>query len=162
MQRLARMQLIGPLVLLAAVLAAETAAYALALAPSSSLLWYLNLEVFSIFRKSRLHLGELSATPFAQLLMIAGPLALAACVGFALKRTLISAIASNLSLVYAAFLVYSWHHWQTFKQVKAASLISVQVPTGSDLYLFAILLIASVASFLASHCLYLRTARSAA
>jgi hypothetical protein len=161
MQRIARIQLIGPLVLLGAVAAAEAAAFALAFAPSSSLLWYLNLEVFSIFRKSRIYLGDLSAIPFAQLLFIAGPLALIAGLGLVLKRNLVLAVASNLSLVYAAVLIYSWHHWHTFKHMKSASLVWVQVPSGSDLYFFAILLIASSASFVASHCFYLRAARSA-
>ena len=66
MQRFARLQLVGPVVLFCAVLAAEAAAYALAQMPSSGFLWYLNPEVFSIFRRSRAALAELGNVPFAQ------------------------------------------------------------------------------------------------
>src|SRR6266567_3594628 len=55
-QETVRLQLVGPLLLLCVVAAAESIAYALAHNPSSALLWYLNLEVFSIFRKSRVAL----------------------------------------------------------------------------------------------------------
>ena len=74
MQGFARLQLVGPVVLFCAVLAAEAAAYALAQMPSSGFLWYLNLEVFSIFRRSRAALAELGNLPFAQVLLIAGPM----------------------------------------------------------------------------------------
>ena len=57
-------------------------------------------------------------------------------------------------------LVYSWHHWHTFNQVKAASLIPVHVPTGSDLYLTVILWIATLVSFTASQRLYQHAART--
>ena len=162
MQGLVRLQLAGPLAFFVAVLAADSAAYALADAPSSAWLWYLNLEVFSIFRKSRNALSDVCGLPFAQLFLIAGPLACLACTGLALKRNLLTAISSNLSFVYAAFVVYSWHHWNSFGSVKSASLALVHVPTGNDLYLFIVLLLTSFASFVASHFLYFRAVRNEA
>ena len=160
MQGLVRLQLAGPIALLVAVFGADSAAYALADAPSSAWLWYLNLEVFSIFRKSRTALSDICSLPFAQVILIAGPLACLACVGLALKRNLLTAVSSNLSFVYAAFVVYSWHHWHSFGTVKSASLAFAQVPTGTDLYLFIVMLLTSFASFAASHFLYFCAVRN--
>src|SRR5438093_11032348 len=120
MQGLRRLQLIGPLVLLFAVGAAEAASHALASDPTSALLWYLNLELFSIFRKSGAFLDYQGSAPFAQLLLVAF-LAVLALIGFIRRRALPVAIASNLSFVYAGFLLYSWHYWNNLGQVRAAS-----------------------------------------
>ena len=103
MQRSARLQIIGPLVLFFAVLAAEGAAYALSEMPSSAFLWYLNLEVFSLFRKSRAALAEVGNLPFAQVLLIAGPITAIGMIGLSLKNKLCLAISSNLSFCFAAF-----------------------------------------------------------
>src|SRR5436309_6740600 len=150
MRGLTRLQLLGPLVLLCIVGAAEAASHALASDPTSALLWYLNLELFSIFRKSGAFLDHYGSVPFAQLLFVAF-LAVLAVIGFARRKFLPVAIASNLSFVYAGFLLYTWHHWNTLGQVRAASLAPVQVPAGSTLYLFVGLLLTSFVSFAASH-----------
>ena len=118
MQRVARIQAVGPVVLFCALLAAEAAAYALAQMPSSGFLWYLNLEVFSIFRKSRAALWELGNLPFAQVLLIAGPMALIGLLGLSLKNNLYVAISSNLSFCFAAFLAYNWHAWTSATHVQ--------------------------------------------
>ena len=159
MHGLARLQLIGPLVLFCAVGMAEAAAYALADTPSSALLWYLNLEVFGIFRRSRAFLADYVSLPFAQLMLVA-PLAILAMAGLARRRRLLAAISSNLSFVYAIFVLFCWHYWNSIGQVRAASLAMVQVPTGSALYLLATLLAASFLSFAASHYIYIRLLRS--
>jgi len=159
MQGLRRLQLVGPLVLLCAVGAAEAASHALASDPTSALLWYLNLELFSVFRKSGAFLDQYGSVPFAQLLIVAF-LAVLAVIGVVRRSALPVAIASNLSFVYAGFLLYSWHHWNSLGQVRAASLAPVQVPAGSTLYLFVSLLLAAFVSFAASHYLYLRLLRS--
>src|SRR5688572_32585680 len=111
MPKHARLQLIGPLVLFCAVLAAEGAAYALAQMPSSGFLWYLNLEVFSIFRRSRAALAEIGNLPFAQALLITGPMVAIGLVGLWLRQNLCLAISSNLSFCFAAFLAYNWYAW---------------------------------------------------
>jgi hypothetical protein len=154
-----RLQLIGPLILLCVVAAAETLAYALADFPSSALLWYLNLEVFSIFRKSRVVLSSYINLPFA-LLLIISPLAFLAMAGIALRRNLLIAISSNLAVGCAAFLFFNWHHWNSLARVRTASLAAVQMPTGNDLCLFALLLLGCLVSFVASHCFYVHLLRS--
>jgi hypothetical protein len=158
MHGFARLQLIGPLALLGPVLGAETAAYALVQRPSSAFLWYLNLEVFGLFRVSRQLTGGFGAFPFSQLLIVA-PVALVAIIGVVFRRNLPLAIASNLSLVYAGFLLYSWQFWHGFRHMRQASLTIVQMPAGYDLYLLGMLLGASCLSFAISHSLYLRAMR---
>lgn len=154
MQRFARIQLLGPLVLFCAALAAEGAAYALSEAPSSGFLWYLNLEVFSLFRRSRAALADFGNLPFAQVILIAGPMALIGIAGLLLKNKLCLAISSNLSFCFAAFLAYNWHAWTSTAHVKAASLIFVHIPSGGTLWMIVILAITSFLSFAASHLLY--------
>jgi hypothetical protein len=162
MSILFRLQLVGPVVLFCAALAAESAAYALTQAPSSGFLWYLNLEVFNLFRRSRIILGQYCDLPFAHILMVAGPMALLGLAGLALKRNLCLAVSSNLGFIYAAFLAYSWFAWNNGGRVTSASLASVYVPTGDALYLFVVLAITALVSFAASHCLYFRALRSEA
>ena len=161
MERLARLQLIGPLALFGAMGVAEAATLGLVYWPSSSLLWYLNLEVFSVFRKSRLIIDDVCGLAFAQLLVVAGPLALLTCLGIALRRNVMIAAASNLGFVYAVFLVYSWHHWHASGIVRSASLTWVQMPPTSHLYMFSVLMCACFVSFVATHLIYLRAARAA-
>ena len=153
LQETIRLQLVGPLLLLCAVAAAETLAYVLAENPSSAVLWYVNLEVFSIFRKSRVALSSHVNFPFAQLLIIS-PLAFLVLAGIALRRNLLIAISSNLTFICVGFLLFSWHHWNGLGQVRAASLATVHVPTGNDLCLFALLLLGCVVSFVTSHFFY--------
>lgn len=160
MQKLARLQIIGPVVLFLAVFAAEGAAYALAQAPTSGFLWYLNLEVFNAFRRSRAILGDYCSLPFAQLLIVAGPLAALALAGLVWRRKLLVAVSSNLSFICAGLVLYSWNYWHTVSKVRSASLSFVHVPTGSDLYLFAALIGACLVSFVASHFLYFQALRS--
>jgi len=128
-QETIRLQLVGPLLLLCVVSGAETVAYALAHRPSSALLWYLNLEVFSIFRKSRVALSGHVNLPVAQLLIIS-PLALLALAGIVFRRNLPTALSSNLSFVCAGLLLCSWYIWNSRGQVRAASLAAVHMPTG--------------------------------
>ena len=161
MQRFARLQLAGPLALLCAVLTAEGAAYALAQVPSSGFLWYLNLEVFGIFRRSRAALAELGNIPFAQTLLIVGPVVLIGAAGLWFKQNLCLAISSNLSFCFAAFLAYNWHA-SASAIVKTASLISVQVPSGGAFWMITVLAATSFLSFAASHLLYFGALRSEA
>jgi hypothetical protein len=134
-------------------LGAETVAYALAHRPSSALLWYLNLEVFSIFRKSRVALSGHVNLPFAQLLIIS-PLALLVLAGIVFRRNLPTALSSNLSFVCAGLLLCSWYIWNSRGQVRAASLAAVHMPTGNDLCFFVLSLFGCFVSFLTSHFFY--------
>ena len=159
LRTLATLQLAGPVALVLVVAASDTASWALSQSPSSALLWYLHLEVFSIFRRSRWLLADFGSLPFAQLLLIAGPLGLVALLGIILRRNLLVALASNLSLLYAAFLIGGWYAWISPGKITSASLTAVHVPSDSNFYLLLILLIASTVSFSASHLLYIRVLR---
>lgn len=103
------LQLAGPLSVVAMIWCAELSAHALAIWPTSSLLWYLNLEVFQSFRYSIDSFGagrfgnELGVIqslwlPFALTCLIAS--------GLVARNKLPLAIASNLSLIYSGVLLY--------------------------------------------------------
>jgi hypothetical protein len=160
MNPLAKLQLVGPVALFCAVAAAEGAAYALAQAPSWELLWYINLQVFGSFQKSHYVLSNYVDLSYFQLFGVALPLLGLALIGLAAKRQLLLAISSNLSLVYAAFLLYAWHN--VVSAPRAASLADVGAPSGPDFYMFSILLGASLLSFVISHVIYLGAVRARA
>ncbi|MFB9269919.1 hypothetical protein ACFFWD_43510 [Bradyrhizobium erythrophlei] len=156
---LARIQLVGPITLLAAAMAADATAFELAQHPSSNLLWYLNLDVFNMFRKSRAAL-DLGGTPFALTFLIASPIAVIGFAGIALKKNLCLAISSNLALVFSAFVVYSWLVWGRAGEAKSASLAWITAPSSGTSTMLAILVLTSVASFATSHLLYFLMLRS--
>ena len=159
MTRDVRLQLIGPVALFAAVLAAETAAYALARDPSSEMLWYLNLGLFGTFQKSYYLVNSYIEVPGFQLFGIALPVLGIACYGAACRHRLMLAIASSLSFVYAGLLVYAWV--MTQPNTIQASLAPVAIPSGPDFYLLASLIGSSLLSFCISHFLYVRAIRTA-
>jgi len=150
MRRLAYLQLV--------VAAADSASWELNESPSSAL----NLEVFSLIRRSRWMLSDAGSFPFAQPVLIPGPLHLVALLGAILRRNLLVAVASNLSLAYGGFLFASWYTWTSYGEVSFASLTAVHVPTSGNFYLFVVLLIASMVSFSASHLFYIRAVRKRA
>src|SRR5260370_15268543 len=108
MNRLFKLQFLGPLALFAATLCAELAARALQYAPSSEFLWFVNLRMFGIFQRSNARLGEFVAVDGFQLFGIALPIFALACYGLAAKSRLPLALATNLGVGYAVFLVLSW------------------------------------------------------
>ena len=139
--------------MLFSVAAAEAAAWGLAQAPTSETLWYANLRIFGIFQKSHYLLSSSLYFPYSQFFIIALPLFAIATYGLVARRPFLLAVASNLSLVYAAFLLYvgagSQHH------PLAASLSSVAISTGPDIYLPLALVAVSLVSFLVSHFQYI-------
>ncbi len=58
MTRLFKLQFLGPLAVFFATLCAELAVRALDYAPSSELLWFVNLRMFGIFQRSYAMLNE--------------------------------------------------------------------------------------------------------
>ena len=160
MTRLAKLQLIGPIALFGAVLAAESAAWALSKMPSSEFLWYLNLKWFRAFQWSHYTLNDYFTMSYVQLLGIAVPLLTIALIGWALKGRLLVAVASNLSFVYAAFLAYNG--FSAAGLAKSASLVWIDMPAGPDFYLIFVLLGASLMSFVISHVVYLQWVRAQA
>lgn len=162
MSGFARLQLIGPALLFAALLGADGAAYALAMFPSWSFLWRLNLDWFGIFQKADYVLSGYVDVAYFQLLFIGLPLIVMAGCGFICRRRLMLAIASNLSFVYASFLILSWYiNEQSWKQtsLQAAS-FQLVVPEGPDLGIIGALLGASLLSLIVSHMSYLRAVRA--
>jgi len=158
MSRLFKLQFLGPLAVFLATLSAELAVRALAYAPSSELLWFVNLKMFGIFQRSYYMLSELVSLQGFQLFGIALPIFLLACYGLAARRRLPLALASNLSFAYAALLLFSWQ--TPGPPTTQASLGSIAVPTGAGFYVLTGILGTSLVSFAISHLLYLRAARS--
>lgn len=103
------LQLVGPLSLIAMIWCAELAAHALAIWPTSTLLWYLNIEVFQSFRYI---LGSFGFGRFggdlgsAQSLWLPVALTALICAGLIARMKLPLAIASNFSLIYSGLLLY--------------------------------------------------------
>ena len=164
MNRLTKIQLIGPLALACTIAAAELAAKLLAWMPSSEFVWYLNLEVFGVFQRSHYFLSDHFVVPYFQLLFIAAPITLLACSGFALRLRLPVAIASNLGCVYACFLAYTWQKVGAPMQAaslagaasdSAFSLSGISLMPGPQAYVLATLLMTSLLSLIASHTSYL-------
>ena len=160
MNRLSKLQLVGPAFLFAAVLAAEGAAYALSAFPSSTPLWYANLKLFGMFQRSYYLVDSYTGIPSFNLLFIAFPILLLGSLGIVWRKRLLLAISSNLSFVYAGLLIHQW----TLMQPRAlqASLTAIALPVAdADLYLVATLLGASRLSFCVSHTIYVRDVRIA-
>ena len=81
MNRLFKLQFLGPFALFVTALCAELAARALQYAPSSELLWFINLRIFGIFQRSHAMLGEFVAIDGFQFFGLALPIFLLACLG---------------------------------------------------------------------------------
>ncbi len=169
--QLAKLQLVGPFVVAAMIIAAEAAAYALAQRPSSALAWYLNIEVFGLFQRGHYVLSDRFALPYFQLVGVALPILFLAGGGLACRGPLMVATASNLSLVYALFLAYAWHLVETPALVAASlgspplyavlSWSAVTLSSGLHALILLTMLIASLFSCTASHLSYLRAVRQA-
>ena len=157
MNRLFKLQFLGPLALFVATLCAELAARALSFAPGSELLWFVNLRMFGIFQRSHAALPEFVTIDGFQLAGIALPIFLLACYGLAAGRRLPLALATHLSFAYAAFLLLSWQ--SPGGPTMQASLGAIAVPPGAGLYVLTGILGTSMLSFAISHLLYLRAAR---
>jgi hypothetical protein len=152
MIRRAKIQFIGPLTMLIAVSSAEGAAYALEKVPTSETLWYLNLKIFAAFQTSSYFVSS-SGLPYAQLILIALPLFGIALAGIVFERRFLLAIGSNLSFVYAGFLLYCGTANQP--DALAASLTGVAIPMGRNLLLPLILIGTCLVSFVVSQKQYL-------
>ena len=154
----ARLQLIGPAALFAALLGADSAAYALATFPSSATLWRINLGLFGVFQKADYVLSGYVDVAYFQLLFVGLPLVVMAGCGFVFRRTLLLAIACNLSFVYASFLLCSWYMCeQSWRQASLTPVsLMFTVPAGPDLGVIGLLLGASLLSVVVSHMSYLR------
>src|SRR5439155_18529394 len=135
MNRLFKLQFLGPLALFAATLCAELASRALQYAPNSELLWFVNLRMFGIFQRSDAYLSYFVPIEGFQFFGLALPIFLLACFGLAAKSRPVFTVATHLSAAYAGFLVLSWQVGAP--TVTQASLVPVAVPSGAGLYVMA-------------------------
>jgi len=161
MNRLFKLQFLGPFALFAATLCAELAARALQYAPSSELLWFINLRMFGIFQRSYamlLNLSEVIPIDGFRYFGIALPIFVfvLACFGLAAQSRLPLTVATHLSAAYAGFLVLSW---QAGAEITQASLVPIAVPSGVGLYVLATILGTCLMSFVVTHLLYLCAVR---
>jgi hypothetical protein len=157
MSRHAALQLIGPATVFAALLAAECAAYALALYPSSQLLWSVNLQLFGVFQKGHYVLSTYVDIAYFQIACIGLPLLLVACYGLVLKRPLALAVASSLSFIYVAFLLGAAYAWEAWRH---APFVVARILSGPGAWVTAVLVGASLLSLVVSHMSYLRACRA--
>jgi hypothetical protein len=152
MNRLFKLQFLGPFALFAATLCAELAARALEYYPSSEFLWFINLRIFGIFQRSHAVLSLVVAIDGFQFYGIALPIFLFACLGLAAKSRLPLTVATHLSPVYAVFLLLSWR--VGVPTTTQASLGPVAVPSGPGLYVMATILGTCLLSLAVTHLLY--------
>ncbi|WP_249165525.1 hypothetical protein [Bradyrhizobium sp. AUGA SZCCT0431] len=152
MNRLFKLQFLGPFALFTATLCAELAARALQYAPSSELLWFINLRVFGIFQRSYSALSYLVPIDGFQFFGVALPIFALACIGLAARSRLPFTVATHLSVVYAGFLVFSWQ--VGVPTLTQASLGTMAVPSGVGLYVMATILGTCLLSFAVTHLLY--------
>jgi hypothetical protein len=166
MNRLAKLQLFGPLALALMIAAEEAAAYALALKPSSTVAWYLNLEIFAVFQRSHYLLSDKFDIPYLQFLAVAVPVFALASAGFVLRRPLMAAAATNLSFVYVVFLAFAWHAVETpalvtatlepSRSLAAFGWSALTLGSGPHVFVLVVMLIPALLSFVVSHLFYLR------
>jgi hypothetical protein len=154
MIRLFKLQFLGPLALFAAVLSAELAARALAVAPSSEWLWFLNLKMFGLFQRSHEALAGYTDIASFQLFGIALPIFVLACIGLLKGSRLLLAISTQFAAGYAAFLLLAWQ--TPGPSNPQASLYVIATPSGAGFYLLTTILGACLLSCVISHLLYLR------
>ena len=145
------LQLAGPISVIAMIWCAELAAHALAMWPTSTLLWYLNLEVFQSFRYSidSFGFGRLASDigPVQSLWL---PVALTCLIGSGLiaRMKLPLALASNLSLIYSGVLLYGGLAANQLQQSNTFNLNRLSNPT---CFLAASVLVVSLLSSTVSH-----------
>lgn len=132
--------------MITAVACAEFGAHALAYWPSSSLLWYLNLEVFRPLQYSVV--AEDGLGDFAQTLCVIAPLLALICIGLITKIRFPLALASNMSLLYSGLLLYGLY---LANRPAAGTGVKLSALLGPSLLLAGSVLLASFLSSVVSH-----------
>jgi hypothetical protein len=157
MTRLAKLQFAGPAAIFATILAADSAAYALDQAPSSTMLWYINIEFFGIFQNSHSLADSLSGVAHSELLFIATPLLVLAIGGALFRLSLLIALASNLSCLYASFLLYVWYANEHLSREAslAAQISRTDFSIPAEVIVCGLMLVPTLLSLCASHIIYL-------
>jgi len=164
MNRLFKLQFLGPFALFVATLTAELAARALQYAPSSELLWFVNLKMFGIFQRSDAALSYFVPIDGFQFFGIAVPVFALACIGLAARCRPLFTVATHLSVAYAVFMAMSWQMFVPNITHASLGLISVPpgfgaIPSGAGLYVTLTVLGTCLLSFAVTHLLYLLAVR---
>ena len=149
----AKLELAGPVGVATVVAGAEFGAHALAYWPSSPLLWYLNLEVFRPVQYSLVAEQSVALGGLAQTLCVAAPLLGLIGIGLITRARLPLAIASSLSLIYSALLLYGSFLANNPAEAMGIALSFLWVPSS---LLAASVLLASFLSSAISHRAYWR------
>jgi hypothetical protein len=155
---------LGPLCVIAALLGAEAAAYALSRWPTSEFLWYVNLELFRNFQYccDWLPQGMVSAS-YIQLACGVAPLAALILLWLVTKARLALAIASSASVLYAISLLWSSFIVQIPHTSLAATVFSragtLHWVEAQSSYLTLSILAVSLVSCCSSHVNYFRLIR---
>jgi hypothetical protein len=151
-----QLQVIGPLGLVGAIVCAQLCAHALAEWPTSSLVWYLNLEVFRPIRYG-IDFGALEqwlgGSGLTQSIWITAPLLGLVAAGLLLKNKLPLALASHISLLYSALILYESCDTAAGRPTVVATAASFCEPSS---LLATSILLASIASAMISHQVYWR------
>jgi hypothetical protein len=160
MNRCARLQLLGPVIVVAGLLASECASRALAHAPSSPVVWYVSEDLLGLFRDSRRLLdADSSIAQSLLLLLISFGLLSMAGYGFLCGRRLVLAVASNLNVIYVSSLLCTGCGWWT----AVGGLATMgRPPSSGGLAIGAVLAGTSLLSALASHIAYVYAIRDEA
>src|SRR5882757_2207467 len=161
MPRHAKLQMIGPAAVFVALLAAESAAHALAAYPSSRALWSANLQLFCIFRRSHDVFSTYARTyvdvAYFQIVCIGLPLLLTAAYGMFFRRRFALALASTLSFGYVALVLSA--AYVSDASLRHGPFVAARVLSLGDC-LAALLLGASLLSLIVSHMSYLQACRN--
>jgi hypothetical protein len=157
MNRLFKLQILGPMALFLAVAAAEAATVSLAHWPRSEFLWYVNLELFGLLQRSHAAVSYYMNVPGAQFFGVALPIMLLAVYGLAAQKKLVLALASNLSFAAAAYVLVVGQVGA--RVLPQASLVTILTTASDGATVWGAVLAASLASALLSHGLYLAAIR---
>lgn len=156
MKKLTLFQLLGPVALFSAIFAAEVAALGLERFPSSEWLWYLNLKWFGMFQQSHYIVKAFLGGEYEQLFCIALPLIVCACLGVVFKRSLLLAIASNLSFMYMLFVLLAWSG--TKSPIQASLSAQFPVSSNSEVIVLVALVALCLISTVVSHFAFIQKA----
>jgi hypothetical protein len=151
------LQTFGAVLVISAVIAAESAAWWLAASPGSAFAWSVNMSVFHVFEYARAEPSPLrflfapATTPIAALALV---LVLAARL---LRLRLAVALAANLSFAFTIALAYA--ATSRMPGTETASLLPIALrPDASGLV--ALMLAGSFIAFSASHASFLKAIMS--
>jgi len=145
--------LLGPLLVVAVVASAQFGAYALEAWPRSTLLWYLNLQVFRPVQYSFFLADGGDPTGMIQACCVVLALLALISAGSLGKIRLALAIASNLSFLYSVILVYGLY---AANNPALAVDIKLSALWGPSFVVVALVLVAAFVSSASAHRAYWR------